>query len=127
LIEVRGDPFIPAVEEGDIIADENDLNDEDYTRRNLIEVPSFENVTDADDLISLIINYFDPKETVIYEPVNAITTFVKISPNITKMEAIVTEKFVPDASNYLETLTSYSAETIAEAERIRQYQIDNPF
>jgi len=59
-------------------------------------MPNFENVTSADDFINYVQNYFNPQEQEIFEPVNAITTIVRISPNITKMEAKVQEKYVPD-------------------------------
>jgi hypothetical protein len=38
------------------------LQEDDYTRRELLEIPSFENVTDPDDFIHVILDWVDPKD-----------------------------------------------------------------
>lgn len=62
MIVLRGDPFIPTVEEADMIAQEYGLEDEDYTGRQLLEIPSFENVTDAEDVIDVLHEWIYPTE-----------------------------------------------------------------
>ena len=58
-------------------------------------------IKNADGVIDLIKDFFDPKEKEIFEPVNAVTSIIRVSPNIQKMEEKVAEKFVMLDDDYL--------------------------
>lgn len=58
-------------------------------------------IRSADDVIDLIKEFFNPEEHQVFEPVNAITSIIRVSPNIEKMEEKVVERFVMLDDDYL--------------------------
>ena len=126
-ILVRGDPFIPAVKERDHIARQYGLDDEDWARRQLVDLEDIKAIKNADGVIDLIKQFINPQEPEVFEPVNAITTIIRVSPNIDKMEEIVNLRFQNLPDDYLENAQVISAETIAEAARIQQQLDENPY
>ena len=85
-------------------------------------------IKNADDAIDLVIEQFNPsEEKEAFEPVNAITSIIRVSPNIQKMEEKVVERFVMLDSDYLQSVNVISEETIAEAMRIQKYLEENPY
>ena len=127
-ILVRADPFIPGVKYRDRIRRKYDLKDDDWTRRQLLSMADIKGIKNADDVIDLVIEQFNPsEEKEAFEPVNAITSIIRVSPNIQKMEEKVVERFVMLDSDYLQSVNVISEETIAEAMRIQKYLEENPY
>ena len=64
----------------------------------------FKAIKNGDGVIDFIKMFFGTHEHEVFEPVNAITTIIRVSPNIDRMEEVVNLRFQNLPDDYLESV-----------------------
>ena len=58
------------------------------------------------DIVGLVMNTINPPDKIeIFSPVSAVTSILKLSPNVDRMEELVNELFWEDPQDFLEKAT----------------------
>jgi hypothetical protein len=78
------------------------------------------------DLVDKLIGFIIPQvETPSYEPVTAVTSILKISPDINKMEELVESLFWEDPKDFLNKATVINQEVRDEYKRLMDWASKN--
>jgi hypothetical protein len=77
-------------------------------------------------VVEMALELITPKEPEpIYEPVTSVSSTIKISPNIDRMEELVSKKFWMRPEDYINSVGVLNAAALAERDRLRAFAATN--